>query len=365
MTQTIEKAPTEPGSKTMKKTWGATVALLVAAGIAPGTTAGQEVHRLSGAEVAVYNLAGTTRIVRGSGSDVVIRVTRGGADAARLEIESGPIGGRETLRVVYPADQVVYPEMGRGSRSQLRVREDGTFGGSGRSGGDQVEIRGSGRGLEAWADLVIEVPAGKDVAAYVAAGDMDARGLQGTFRFDTGSGSVDVTDVTGRVVVDTGSGSATVTGVRGYVNVDTGSGNVTLQDVEGDEIGVDTGSGTVRGSGLTGERLHVDTGSGGIRLDGVSVPDVMLDTGSGSVEITLLRDVDVLEIDTGSGTVTVYAPEDLGGQVELDTGSGGIDMDFAVEVRRVRRDRVVGVLGDGRGTIRIDTGSGNVRLLRR
>jgi hypothetical protein len=324
----------------------------------------QEVHRISGTEVSVYNLAGKTRVVRGSGSDVVVRLTRGGADASRLSVETGSVEGRQTLRVLYPGDEVVYPEMGRGSRTNVRVRDDGTFWGRSGSRGDPVEIRGSGRGLEAWADLVIEVPAGKDLSANVAVGTMDARGLQADLRLATGSGTVEAHDVTGDLEVDTGSGSATVTGVRGRLSVDTGSGTVTVRDVTGDVIEIDTGSGGVRGSGLRTASVTVDTGSGSIELDGVASPRLMLDTGSGSVAVTLLQDVELLEVDTGSGSITIRAPADLGAEVEIDTGSGGIDMDFPVQVRSVRRDHVVGTLGDGRGTIRIDTGSGSIRLLK-
>ena len=86
-----------------------------------------------------------------------MRIARHGDDADRLSIETGEIRGRETVRIVYPADQVVYPEMGRSSSTTQRVRDDGTFSDSGRGRGQQVRVRGSGRGLEAWADLVIEV----------------------------------------------------------------------------------------------------------------------------------------------------------------------------------------------------------------
>jgi len=340
-------------------------ALAVVLLMAPTRVAAQEVHRVSGREVTIYNLAGEVQIVRGSGPDVVVRISRGGADAARLDVLTGEIGGRATLRIVYPDDQIVYPEMGRGSNTSMRVRSDGTFWGNGRGDrGDEVRIRGSGRGLEAWADLVIEVPSGKDLAAYVAAGQVDVRGVQSDVDVRTGSGRVDVTDVTGELSVDTGSGSVTITGVRGSVNMDTGSGSVTLRNVEGDEVIVDTGSGGVRGGAIRARSLRVDTGSGSIELDEVTAADVVLDTGSGSVDLTLTADVETLDVDTGSGSVTVRAPADLGGQLEIDTGSGGIDMDFAVQVRSVRRDHVIGTLGDGRGRIRIDTGSGRVRLLK-
>lgn len=344
--------------KTMRSC--AAIVLALTATLATAVRAQEETHRVPGSEVSVYNLAGHARVVRGSGPDVVVRLTRGGSDASRLEVRIGEARGRQTLSVIYPDDRVVYPEMGRGSNTSVHVRDDGTFGGGSR--GDRVQIRGSGRGLEAWADLVVEVPSGKDVAVHVAAGDAEVSGVQGDITMDTGSGSIEATDVTGSLRLDTGSGSAHATGIRGDLSVDTGSGSVTVRDVSGGSVKLDTGSGGVRGGNIQATSLDADTGSGSIDLDAVSCTDVVLDTGSGSVDLVLLTDVDRLDVDTGSGSVTVHAPDDLGAEVDIETGSGGIDLDFAVEVRRVRRDHVTGTLGDGRGRIRIDTGSGTVRL---
>jgi len=349
----------------MRNVWAvprAAGVLTLALAFATSGLGAQETHRISGNEITVYNLAGHAEVVRGSGSDVVVKVTRHGADADRLTIETGEVRGRETLRVVYPDDRIIYSELGRGSRTTVNVREDGTFWDGSR--GDRVEVRGSGRGLEAWADLVVEVPEGKDFALYLAVGDAEARGLQGEIKLHTGSGSVEATDISGALVLDTGSGSAQASGVRGDLTVDTGSGSVTVRDVTGGAVSLDTGSGGVRGGGIQASSLRVDTGSGSIDLDEVSSPDIVLDTGSGGVDLVLLTDVDRLDVDTGSGSVTIRAPADLGGEVDIETGSGGIDLDFAVEVRRVRRDHVTGRLGDGRGRIRIDTGSGGVRLLK-
>lgn len=342
---------------------GAAMLALLLTGVVPLAVRAQETHRVSGSEVTIYNLAGKARVVRGSGSDVVVRVTRGGSDASRLEIETGEVDGRETLRVVYPDDRIIYEGMGRGSRTNVRVRDDGTFWDG--SQGNRVDIRGSGSGLEAWADLEVEVPAGKDFALYLAVGEADVRGVDGKIKIHTGSGAVHASDVSGSLNLDTGSGSATIDGVRGDLLVDTGSGLVSIRDVSGGDVSLDTGSGSVRGGGIEARSLKVDTGSGGIDLDEVSSRDVVLDTGSGGVKLVLLTDVDRLDVDTGSGSVTVYAPADLGGMVDIETGSGGIDLDFAVQVRNVRRDHVVGQLGDGDGRIRIDTGSGGVHLLKR
>ena len=56
-------------------------------------------------------------------------------------------------------------------------------------------------------------------------------------------------------------------------------------------------------------------------------------------------------------------PPGLGAEYDVETGSGGIDIDVPHEALHIDRDHVRGRIGDGRGTIRIDTGSGGVRIL--
>jgi hypothetical protein len=336
--------------------------VMMATGLVVGPAGAQEVERLSGRDVSVYNLAGEVRIVPGTGSDVVVRVQRGGRDAARLTLERGSIGGRETLRVRYPSDEVIYPGMGARSSTNLQVRSDGTFSDGRGGGGDRVRVRGSGSGLEAWADLVIEVPAAKNTAVYLAVGPAEARGISGDLRIDTGSGNVTVRDVTGALTVDTGSGRVDLGGVRGDVFVDTGSGRITAAGLTGGQVELDTGSGGVTVEGVEASRLSVDTGSGEIRVSGVRSADVELDTGSGSIEVELLSDIDRFRVDTGSGSVTIRVPADFGAEVEVDTGSGRIDVDLPMRVQTARRDYLRGQIGDGGGRLSVDTGSGSIRI---
>lgn len=353
----------------MKRNFGPATALAVLLGVAaalggrrPAAAQQADTYRLEGRRVAIYNLAGRMEVVRGSGSDVVVRVVRGGADAGALEVAVDEIGGRQALRVLYPEDRIVYDGMGRGSNTRVSVQDDGTFG---HGGGRRVTIRGSGSGLDAHADLRIEVPPGRAVEVRVAVGEATATDVESDLTIDTGSGSVEASGIRGDLLVDTGSGRVTVFDVEGEVGVDTGSGGVAIDRVRGERILVDTGSGSVEGSELTASSVRIDTGSGSIDVRGIDSPDVYLDTGSGSVEVELLSDVESLDVDTGSGSVTVRVPESLGAELEVDTGSGGIDVDFPVRLHTMRRDHIEGVVGDGRGRIRIDTGSGAVRLVRR
>jgi hypothetical protein len=339
-------------------------ALVALAALLAGPVAGQESYRLSGSRVAVYNLAGQVEVVRGSGSEVVVTLSRGGSDAAELEVETREVDGFDALVIRYPSDDVVY-DRGRGGNysTTLSVRDDGTWGGRMR-GGDRVRVRSSGNGLEAHADLRVEVPDGRDIRIMLAVGEASAVGLRGDVELDIGSGRAAVEDVVGDVSVDTGSGGVTVAGVQGEVLVDTGSGSVQVEGVRGPMLSVDTGSGSIDATDITVDAVEVDTGSGSVELARVTARDVLVDTGSGSVDIEMMSTIDRIEVDTGSGGVTLRLPDGIDAEIEADSGSGGIDVDFPMQVRTQRRDYLRGVLGDGRGRITVDTGSGRIRVIR-
>ena len=318
--------------------------------LACGTTVeGQQAagtHRVAGEAVAIFNIAGAVTVAGGGSGDVTVEVRPGGAAASQLTIAQGEVRGRQAFRVLYPDDQIVYAPLGRGSSTTLNVARDGTFDGGG-SGRRRVEVRGSGRGLDAHADLSVTVPAGRSVVIHQAVGSVIARNVEG------------------HLVLDVHSASVMVDGMRGELLVDAGSGTVTVADVRGDVLELDTGSGEVSARGVAVRQLRLDTGSGGAELDGVSADRVELDTGSGDVVLGLDTDVELLEIDSGSGNVTVRAPASLGGELSLDTGSGELEVDFPLQVTSRSEDHLSGRIGDGAGRIWIDTGSGDVRLLRR
>lgn len=325
--------------------------------------AAQERYSVSDNHVAIYNVAGAVHVVGTSGGSVTVDVTRGGSDAGSLSVEVDEIDGRQTLRVIYPDDEIVYEGPGR-STTQFRVRPDGTWGGdSGWFGrGDRVQVSTRGSGLRAHADLRIGVPRGQRVDVYLAVGRITAENVDGRVMLDTHSGRVDATNMSGNLYVDTGSGSVQIAGMQGDLMVDTGSGSVRVTDVRASAVGIDTGSGSVVAEGVAADRIVIDTGSGGIDLLRSSGREVSLDTGSGSVEAELSGRIGDLEVDTGSGSVTLRLPQTLSARLEVETGSGGIDVDFPVNVTRRARDELRGTIGDGGGRITVDTGSGSVRI---
>lgn len=320
-----------------------------------------ERYRLAGNDAAIYNLIGTVRIEAGSGEGVGVQLTRVGGGAARLRVAQGELDGRVTLRVLYPDERLRWRGDGGHNSTQLRVREDGTFGDTGDAddgddrhhGGHARHDREDGRrvtissqdGLDASADMVIEVPRGRRVAVYLAVG------------------SVAMTNVDGELSVDTQAAPVTASGVKGRLAIDVGSGDVRVTQAEGG-LSIDTGSGDVTGSELTSEELSIETGSGEIRLAGVAAPRLSLETGSGGVTVELREDVTSLQVEAGSGDIAIRAPATLGAAVEIETSSGDIETDFALQVTRSGQNHMVGTIGDGKGAIALETGSGQIRLLK-
>lgn len=326
-----------------------------------GALAAQDSYALSGDRVAVYNLAGRVEVVSGDANDVRVDVVRGGADAREIEVGVRRVNGRQALVLRYPDDDVVYPVRGGRWNTTVRVRDDGTFFGD-RRGGERVRVRGAGSGLEAWADLRITVPASRDLAVFLAVGDAEVRDVEGDLLLDMGSGNAAVRGVRGMVEVDTGSGDVHVAEVEGEVLVDTGSGSVRLDDVQGPAVTVDTGSGDVEGRGVVSPSVVFDTGSGDVTVDGLDVRDLRVDTGSGDIRLGLSGPPEQVSVDTGSGRVEMELPRGVDALLTVDTGSGRIEADVPMDVIERERDELRARIGEGRGRIVIDTGSGNVVL---
>jgi hypothetical protein len=338
--------------------------------LAATTAEAQERYAIGGDHVAIFNLAGELEVVGTTSGQVTVDVARGGRDAAELSVEVGRMDGVHTLRIIYPADRITYGRDGgllqrwTGS-TQLTVRADGTWGDIGSGSGRRVRIAGDGRGLDAHADLRVGVPRGQRVELFLGAGRIVAENVDGDVRLDAGAGGIVAEGMAGGVVARTGSGNVRLDGMDGSVVVTTGSGSVRVAGVRGDSMTLRTGSGTIAAEDVTAGLIRARTGSGGIRLEQAAAREVQVNTGSGSVNADLVGPVDNLTVRTGSGGVTIRLPAELDAEVLIRTGSGRIETEIPVLVTAQDRRSLRGVVGEGRGTLDVRTGSGSVRILRR
>ena len=367
--------------------------------LTPLAVSAQERFSLPSNRIAIYNFAGDIRVERGTGSNIVVEVTRGGRDAGQLDIARSERDGWQNLIVRYPGNRIVYGRKGWGrlSRTEFNAADDGTFGNrnldptlgtdrvTARVGGERqnrrVRVSGSGSGLDAHANLRVLVPEGKAIAIHLGVGTLhvsdvagdvqiDSRSgsvstarTKGFLRVDTGSGEIETSSAEGDVALYTGSGRVEAARVtRGVMMIGTGSGGVDLAEVDATALSVSTGSGSITATTLSAPVVKLETGSGGIRLRGLRSPKFDLHTGSGSINVALDGDVDAARVRTGSGSVTIATSRGLGTEVALDTGSGSIEIDAPVTIIEKRKSFLRGTIGDGRGTLTVGTGSGSIEL---
>lgn len=321
--------------------------------------------------VEIYDAVGTVTLRHGTGNAVTITATAQGPDGGQLQFQVDHSGDRGRFRVVFPeVEAIASPEGTSGETTDLALRRDGTFGGDRDDGGwrrgrgDRVRVGGS-RGFRGWANLEITVPDGREMKVHVAVGHARADGVNGDVTLDTWGADAEATNISGTWLLDTGSGTGTVRGLRsGSLKIDTGSGSATATDIAGDLLDLDTGSGAAEATNVRVERFRFDTGSGPVRARGLTARRGVVDTGSGSADIAYAGGaIEDLSIDTGSGRVNLALPANVDARVTIDTGSGQavVERTGAVFERR-SDDGMVLRFGEGRGRIRIDTGSGGVTI---
>jgi hypothetical protein len=162
-----------------------------------------------------------------------------------------------------------------------------------------------------------------------------------------------------------------------YLDAGSGSGNVT-DDGVGENAKLSTGSGNIHATGLNGG-FAVNTGSGDIYAEQSGAGDVKAGTGSGSIELKNVHGA--LKAETGSGNIKVAGAPAIGwklgtgsGNIELwvgdapltldaESGSGSIHTDREMLTQgSTDRHHVTGKLNGGGPTVRIQTGSGDIRV---
>ena len=308
-------------------------------------------YELSGQRVALYNLAGSLRIEMGNGSVTVVEVTRRGRDAEQLTVRTNALDGVPTLRVIYPADEIVAESLEGSSSTTLSVDAEGSFGRTRNA--RRVRIRsGGGKGsadaLRASADINVRLPAGVHFAAHLAMGEMTASGVTGNLTLESSAGDIEVLNV------------------RGDLELESASGNIGIVGATAQSIRVEVASGSIDVEQSSAENIELESASGNIRVVATRATRLNAETASGDVRAELAGDVRDVELESASGSVEAVLATSFAGEVELETASGDIEIDFPLNITTRDRHEVRGTVGNG-GSARVSLGSasGDVRLLRR
>jgi hypothetical protein len=183
------------------------------------------------------------------------------------------------------------------------------------------------------------------VEAHSGSGSLTLRDLGTRLRASTGSGSITADAVRGEFHATSGSGSIRATGVTGAITARTSSGGIDVEQTGSGDVNVSSSSGTVRVRGIRGS-LQASTSSGGLIVQGELKGDWRLSASSGSVKINL--------------------PQNQGFELDANTGSGSINVDFPVTVTgTIGRRTLRGSAQGGGPLLRVRTSSGGISIQRR
>ncbi len=340
---------------------------------------------------------------------VLVRVRLGGRDGAQTRVTVERQAGGVKVRSFFPQKRISYS-----TSNELEIRVPRRFDlHLSSSGGDlrMKDVEGTFRGSTGGGELVLERLNGE---AHLSTGGGGIRvtdcDLAGSV--STGGGPVLLSRVRGGLTGSSGSGpvvygdkaggedpdeeTADLSGLEidrshtrirsneptGVLHITKAGGDVELDEAPEGAV-VHTGGGRVtvgRAAGL----VDASTGGGDIELGPVA-GSVRAGTGAGDIHVTLADaggERQTVHLTSGSGKMIVELPADFDGAIELETAyteshGSTTRIDSAWELQREpvtgwdghegtprRYVRARGVLGSGRGLVRIKTVNGDIELRR-
>jgi DUF4097 and DUF4098 domain-containing protein YvlB len=194
--------------------------------------------------------------------------------------------------------------------------------------------------------LIVHVPAKSSVSTSLVEADLKVKGLQGDTRLRTINGNIDGV-------------------VNGNLRVTTVSGTVRLSAPAAQRIEIKTFSGNVQLTGGSGE-AEVSTVSGRVQADLGSLTRGRFKSISGDVtaNFSTARDAEI-EAESVSGKIRFGFASVPAADFDVESFSGTIDNCFGpkpTEAQYGPGSKLIFKGGDGHGTIRIVTQSGDIQL---
>jgi hypothetical protein len=219
----------------------------------------------------------------------------------------------------------------------------------------KVEPEGRGRWLDWGRDqtmgpttLIVHLPRSASVDVGVVSASVSIDGMNGgAIAVKTVSGKTRINATTPLLKVDSVSGGIELAGHAQEADLQTVSGDI-LAPVLGGKVKLQTVSGEIQATGGPWQSLSLSTVSGDVRLKGA------------------LAESGHLGIDSMSGDVQLQLPPETSATLHASTFSGDLRSDFGkpVEAGHGPGSTLDTRLGGGRGSVEIETFSGDLRIHR-
>jgi DUF4097 and DUF4098 domain-containing protein YvlB len=248
-------------------------------------------------------------------------------------------------------------------------------------------------------ELTVKVPRYADIDPLDSRnGDLAVSGIEGSVNITEGNGDVRISHV-GSIQLSRRAGDAVISDINGSATLKLNSGDLDVRNVKGNLL-VTLINGDLNVSGVSGladltatsgdvaisnaGEVRINAASGDILVDCVK-QEVQADTASG--DVTLTRIDGNVDANTASGDVILTCAIKPGGRYRLHTVTGEVHMsiqanppgftatiqsykgeiitDFPLKLQTPATSvsrKLLGVFGDGKAQITLDTFSGTARL---
>lgn len=210
---------------------------------------------------------------------------------------------------------------------------------------------------ENWAgDIIINNVSGKVSLQELRAQDISISSVSGAISADKLAGeSIEVRSTSGNINI----GQLTAFESFKGENI---SGKYTVNTLECEEAELSTTSGNISLIDVLCDEISIKSISGSIDIT-MKNGSADIDTASGSVKAKFINGFDKIKAKSISGSVNLYIPEESQFKADINTISGKIDLsDFSMRVNSSEKNRLKGTVGNGDGSIKIDTSSGSVHV---
>jgi DUF4097 and DUF4098 domain-containing protein YvlB len=215
--------------------------------------------------------------------------------------------------------------------------------------------------------LTIFMPKTSELDLEGVSVDVTASKLLAGTRIKTVKGDIQASDLEGKVSLQTINGDIEGARLNGTIHYETVNGGISDRN----------SNGKIRFNAVNGD-IKSDTNAQDIRLENVNgevdlrmnqLSDLRLNTVNGEIEIHVksLNDKANINMNTVSGDVMLYFPEDISARFDIDMHAGGnvineLSDDKMKKAKYGPSRELEFVLKDGNADIEIDTVSGHIEL---
>lgn len=229
-------------------------------------------------------------------------------------------------------------------------------------------------------ELILVVPPELDIELTSASGDLSVSNINGSVELTAASGDLQTINIGGSLNMVVASGDIEVENVDGEARFSSASGDITAHKLSSDAL-IQTASGDVEMIDIGGD-VEAETISGDIVVEGVG--SVIYKGVSGSARFIDVRGG--VSAATASGDLTFRViPEDnfdytvsaASGDIKLHflmimpggyvlkagTTTGDINASLPIRLTKVGRNRVAGIVREGRSKVVLETASGDILIL--